>query len=231
MTGHYGPGEVLPSESRLVNQHGASRVTVRRALEVLRSEGLVDARQGSGWFVAADLISQPLAGLATIESQLAESGRTSARHILDFGFVAAPDHVAGVLGPRVLMTRRVNLADGQPFARVTVWCREDLGASLSRADVERSTFYELLPGPLGRAQQTIGADLVTDEDATLLGVPVASPVLIARRVTHDQQGRAMLVSEHVFPGHLTEYMVEWSASSASPDSPSGLRLLEGEDQH
>ena len=38
---------------------------------------------------------------------------------------------------------RVNLADGAPFARVTVWCPEQLGARLSRAEVEASPFYEL----------------------------------------------------------------------------------------
>ena len=38
----------------------------------------------------------------------------------------------------VLEVRRLNLADGEPFARVTVWCPDDLGAQLSRADVERA---------------------------------------------------------------------------------------------
>ena len=139
VAGEYGPGEVLPSEAELVALHGASRVTIRKALEVLRTDGLIDARQGAGWFVAAEPVPQPLSGLATIEAQLAASGRTSERRIIDFGFAAAPPHVAPLLGERVLITRRLNLADGQPFARVTVWCRDDIGAELSRRDVERST--------------------------------------------------------------------------------------------
>ena len=43
----------------------------------------------------------------------------------------------------MLEVRRLNLADGQPFALVTVWCPEELGAELSRADVERASFLEL----------------------------------------------------------------------------------------
>ncbi len=227
VAGEFGPGEVLPSEARLVASYEASRVTIRKALDVLRADGLVDARQGFGWFVASDPIPQPLTGLATIEAQLAESGRTSERRILEFGFVDAPGHVVPLLGPTVLMTRRLNLADGQPFALVTVWCREDLGEGLSRADVERSTFSSLLSRPPGRARQTIGAALVADADADLLGIPRQSPVLVVKRSTFDLDGEAVLVSEHVFPGHLTEFVVELAARTDSGETPPGLRLLPG----
>ena len=44
--GEFGPGEVLPSESSLGAAYDASRVTIRKALEILRAEGLIDARQG-----------------------------------------------------------------------------------------------------------------------------------------------------------------------------------------
>lgn len=47
----YGPGGKLPSENELVEQFGASRPTVGRALAQLESEGLVERRAGSGTFV------------------------------------------------------------------------------------------------------------------------------------------------------------------------------------
>ena len=143
-SGELAPGTVLPSESALGAEHGASRVTIRKALEVLRADGLVDSRQGFGWLVAAETLAQPLEGLVTIEQQLRDSGRTSERRVLDFRFVDAPPAAAAALGSRVLEVCRVHLADGEPFARVTVWCRDDLAESLSKADVERRSFYELL---------------------------------------------------------------------------------------
>lgn len=225
VAGEYGPGEVLPSEADLVALHSASRVTIRKALEVLRNDGLIDARQGAGWFVAAEPIPQPLTGLATIEAQLAASGRTSERRIIDFGFGDAPAHVAPLLGERVLITRRLNLADGQPFARVTVWCRDDVGAELSRRDVEQSPFNALLADPLGRAHQTIGAALAPADDAVLLEVPEQSPVLVVKRTTYDAAEQPVLVSEHVFPGHLTEFVVELAARSDTGETPTGLRLV------
>ena len=73
---------------------------------------------------------------------------------------------------------------------VTVWCPAALGAHLSRQDVERRPFYELLDVELRGATQTIGADLVDADDARLLGVPVGSPVLRCQRVTTDRGGDA-----------------------------------------
>lgn len=225
-SGQYGAGRLLPSEAELSTGFDASRVTVRRALEVLREEGLVDSRQGFGWFVAADPVRQALGRLGTIESQLAAEGVTSTRRVLDFRFIKAPPRVRQVLGvDTVLRVRRLNLADGEPFALVTVWCPELYGAELSRADVERSSFYELIGVSLGGAVQTIGAAAASRADADLLGVLEGSPVLRCERITSSVDETPVLFSEHVFPAHLTEFVVDLPHADASI-APSGLRLVE-----
>lgn len=221
--GDLAPGRLLPSEAELSAAYKASRVTIRKALEELRAEGLIDARQGFGWFVA-DTVRQPLARLGTIEAQLEAEGRHSQRRILDFAFVEPPARVQAILGvDRVLAVRRLNLADGEPFARVTVWCPEDLGAQLSRAQVEERSFYDLLPVVLGHATQTIAADAASREDAELLQVPTGSPVLRCQRITTDRAGRPVLLGDYVFPGHRTELIVELAHPEASI-APGGLRL-------
>ena len=225
-SGVYGAGRLLPSEAELGTEFDASRVTIRRALETLREDGLVDARQGFGWFVAAAPLQQSLGELATIEAQLSDSGIRPERQILEFAFEKASQRVQLVLGAeQVLRVKRLNLADGEPFALVTVWCRADLGQHLSRADVERSPFYELLEVPLKGATQTIGADAASPENAKLLGIPAGSPVLRCTRITTDTDGRAVLLSEHVFPAHRTEFVVELPQAERSI-APTGLRLVE-----
>jgi GntR family transcriptional regulator len=225
-TGAFSAGRVLPSEADLSASYAASRVTIRRALEVLRDEGLLDARQGFGWFVASDPLRQRLGRLSTIEDQLSASGITAERRVLEFAFVAAEPRVRQVLGTdQELRVRRLNLADGEPFAIVTVWVPATLGHRLSRADVERSPFYELLPVPLGGATQTIGAAAASPADGRLLGIPVGSPVLRCERVTNTLDGKAVLLSEHVFPGHRTEFVVDLPQAERSM-APSGLRLVE-----
>ncbi len=220
------PGSVLPSEAELSAEFDASRVTVRRALELVRDDGLIDARQGFGWFVATEPVRQRLERLHTIESQLETSGRDAMRRVIDFAFVEPPGHVAAELGAgRVLRVKRLNLADGEPFAVVTVWCPESLAHDLSIADVERSPFYELLDVELRGATQTIGADLAEAGDAELLQVPTGSPLLSCRRVTTDTSGRPVLMSEHLFPAHRTEFVVDLPHDPPSA-IPTGLRLVD-----
>ena len=219
-------GRLLPSEAELSKKYQVSRVTVRRALEMLRDEGIVDARQGFGWFVVGGTVSQSLATLGTIEDQMAASGVRSERLVIEYAFEKASKQVAKVLGvDQVLRVRRINTADGEPFALVTVWCPAELGRSLSRQDVEQSSFYELLDRKLKSATQTIAADAASVEEARLLEIPVSSPVLRCERVTKDLGGRAVLLAHHVFPGHKTNFVVELSTTTNSI-APSGLRLVD-----
>jgi GntR family transcriptional regulator len=219
-------GALLPSESELSARFGASRVTVRRALELVREEGLIAARQGFGWFVATEPVRQRLQHLGTIEDQLEGVGRHAERRVTEYAFVTAPERVAALLGTEhVLRVKRLNLADGEPFAVVTVWCPADLGRSLSRQDVERHPFYALLDVRLRGATQTIGADSAERAEAELLGIPVGSPLLTCQRVTTDVHGRTVLVSEHLYPAHRTEFVVELPLAEAST-TPAGLRLVE-----
>ena len=224
--GEFRSGSLLSSEAELSGHYAASRVTIRRALEALRAERLIDSRQGFGWFVAADPLRQELTHLGTIESQLRAAGLESERRILSFRFIEAPPRVGEILGEhQVLEVRRLNLADGQPFALVTVWCPEALGAELSRSDVERASFLEQLPVPLGGASQTIGAEAASAEIGALLDIPVGSPLLVAERITRSAAGRPVLVSRHVFAAHRTEFLVELPAASDAL-GPAGLRLVE-----
>ncbi len=219
-------GSVLPSEADLSKAFGASRVTVRRALDTVRDEGLIASRQGFGWFVATEPLRQSLERLGTIEAQLEASGRAARRHVVEFAFVDAPAHVAAALGStKVLRVKRVNLADGEPFAVVTVWCPAELAQKLSMDDVERHPFYELLAVELHGATQTIGADSAEPAEAELLAVPVGSPLLKCRRLTTDVTGRPVLLSEHLFPAHRTEFVVDLPHDPPSV-SPTGLRLVE-----
>ncbi|MEM9203693.1 MAG: GntR family transcriptional regulator [Actinomycetota bacterium] len=230
LAGEFAAGRLLPSESGLGAEYEASRVTIRRALEQLRDDGLLASRQGLGWYATADQVRQPLDELDTLEHQLSTSGVAAARQVLDFSFRSAPAPAAAALRTdRVLEVRRLNLADGEPFARVTVWCPETLGASLSRNDVEARPFYELLAETadlhLAGASQTIVAGAASADDAELLGIPAGSPVLICERVTRAADGRNVLFSEHVYPGHRMAFTVDLLPGQRS-ETPAGLRLVE-----
>ncbi len=227
--GEFDASRLLPSESELSESYSASRVTIRRSLEVLRSEGLVESRQGYGWLVAGEPLSQNLSRLETIEAQLVGAGIVSERRILQFEYGTASAAVADVLGCRsVLTVRRLNLADNVPFGLVTVWCPERLAAPLSKSSLEESSFLEQLGVEVLGATQTISAGLVAGEDARLLEVPDGSPVLIAERVTRGTGREPILMSEHIIPAHRSRFEVELSVDDTSSFS-GGLQLVDDQE--
>ena len=223
--GDLGPGGsaargALASEGELAREYGTSRVTVRRALDVLRNEGLVTSRRGAGWFVAVDPVRQPLGRVTTVEAAVEAAGGHPTRRIISFGFVAAPPLVAHALAvPRetdVLQVERVNLSDDEPFALVTVWVRSDVGADISRADIERAPFYDVLPVRgvvLTTVHQTITAEVASADVAVRLDVAAGDPLLLVRRVTHDADGLPALYSEHRYPANRTAFEIEFALSS------------------
>jgi GntR family transcriptional repressor for pyruvate dehydrogenase complex len=73
--GTLAPGDRLPTEPQLCALHGVSRTVVREAVQRLKSRGLLLSRQGSGVFVAATAVQQPLA----FDARLLESVDTVAQ--------------------------------------------------------------------------------------------------------------------------------------------------------
>jgi DNA-binding GntR family transcriptional regulator len=223
-SGEYPPGQLLPSEAELAASHAVSRVTVRKALGRLKAEGLVDSRQGFGWYAIGVPLRQSLSELTTIEAQVAAAGLVPRRRVLSFAFGPAPPRAALVLGvPTVLEFSRLNLADDRPFARVTVWVPEHLAADLSRRAVEHRPLYDLLGIALGGATQVITAVGASTADAELLQLPVASPLLRCERITWDRAGRPVLLSDAVFHPLVTEFVAELPALENV--EPTGLRLI------
>ncbi len=125
----------------------------------------------------------------------------------------------------MLRVRRLNLADGEPFALVTVWCPEEYGAELCRADVGAVAVLRAArrAARRGRPDDRRGGGVVGR--GRLLQVPVGSPVLRCERVTRSLDGEPVLLSEHVFPAHLTVFVVDLPHVEASI-APTGLRLVE-----
>jgi DNA-binding transcriptional regulator YhcF (GntR family) len=72
LTKGFQPGEQLPSGAHLAEQYGVARMTIQRALQILRDEGLVVSRQGSGVFVR-ERTSRPVALRPHIEQAFTES--------------------------------------------------------------------------------------------------------------------------------------------------------------
>lgn len=222
--GEFSAGALLPSESELAATHAVSRVTVRRALAELKRAGLVDSRQGFGWFVAGTPLRQSMQDLTTIERQILAANRTPGRELVRFAFVPTPPDLVSVLATdTVLEVGRIDRVDGRPFAVATVWVRADLAAGLSPRALERAPLSEQLGVELGGAVQTISAVAATPEAAASLGVPRGAPLLRVERTTSGTDGAAVLRSVALYNPLLAELVAH--LPPVPEDAAPGLRLV------
>ena len=222
--GEIAAGRLLPSEAELAAHHQASRVTVRRALAQLKMDGIIDSRQGFGWYVVNAPLRQSLRDLTTIKRQIVAAGRKPGRELLRFAFVPTPAALIGVLRTdSVLEIARVDRMDGQPFATATVWVRADLASGLSPRALEDRPLSEQLGVELGGATQTITAVSATRNDAELLRVPRAAPLLRVERTTSDTGDRPVLRSVALYNPLLAELVAE--LPPVPDETEPGLRLI------
>jgi GntR family transcriptional regulator len=64
-SGELSPGQPVPSEKTLIQQHGVARETVRRAVAILRAEGRIQTLPGRGSYVRGSAEDTEVISLAS----------------------------------------------------------------------------------------------------------------------------------------------------------------------
>ena len=199
MRGVFAPGAVLPGEQKLAVTLDVSRVTVRRALDALEGDGLIDRRAGSGTTVCAPRQHPSMAAdFSTLMPQLVEMGENTTARLLSFSYGAAPGGVASALGlapqDRVQAAVRLRLVEGEPFSHLTTWVPEEIAQNYTEAELATTPLFRLLERSgvkVDAAQQTVSATLASPDVAEVLGLSIGAPLLSLDRVVRDAKGRGV----------------------------------------
>ena len=191
------PGARLPGEPDLAAEHGVARVTVRRALDQLAQEQLVERRPGVGTFVRAGAVLPPtIVDFSDVFLHLKEMGRRTEVRLLSFAYAVPPPPVAEALelapGEAAQRAVRVRRMGGGPFSHLTTHVPAGIGQTYSEAELASQPLLTLLERSglrIGRARQSIGAALAGPELAEALEVEIGAPLIALTRLVQDEEGR------------------------------------------
>jgi GntR family transcriptional regulator len=197
LRGHYPQGAQLPSESALQGEFAVSRVTIRLALDVLRGTGLVEGRQGKGYFVRPLRPLHDLGRLQGFGEMMALVGVEAHSRVLSITETPAAPEVQRALElerhESVVAIRRVRVGGGSALSYDVSFFPLDIGRRLVELDLARADIFVLIERVLGIE---LGyADLVLDvaaaegEWATHLGVRDSDLVVRIQRLSYDNRGR------------------------------------------
>lgn len=193
------PDDAIPSERELMEMYGVSRATVRKAIDTLVADELLNRINGKGTFVARPRLESRL-HLASFSQDMRRRGLTPSTRARSIQREAPPAEVVQSLGlakgELTWRLDRVRLADGAPIAHERGWYPERLLPGLPQHDLGDS-LYELFRDQYGltidSAEQTLWGETADGSLAELLDAPLYTPLLVFRRVS--RAGDDML--EHV----------------------------------
>jgi GntR family transcriptional regulator len=212
-SGELPPESRVPSEAELSKRFGASRMTVRKALDRLAGDGLLFRQQGLGTFVSAPKISYRFSSQISFSGAMTAMGLQHRTRVLEAGMVRAPATVARALevpaGTDVLLMRRLRIVQDRPAALHTAYFPSRLGALLE-SDLSGS-LTSLLEGigvRVDRARDVVDAVLATDEDARLLEVPAESPIIRVEGVAYAGMLDPVRYTEGRYPGGRFRFSVD-----------------------
>jgi GntR family transcriptional regulator len=215
----------LPGELSLMGQFGVARVTIRRALEQLASEGLISREPGRG--------TRPLVGARTIAKTRSASGqkahltgllenlvsmgmRTTVS-VLEVETLPASSSVAGALqlspGTPVQKAVRVRSTREGPLSHITTYVPHAIAQHFGRRELAKKPILVLLEESgvkVGRAHQTISARLADVQVATHLNMAVGSALLAVRRLIYDDQERPIQWLHGLYRPDRYEYEMQLS---------------------
>ena len=207
--GHYRSGDRLPSEADLAARFGVNRHTVRRAIAHLTGQGAVFPRRGAGVFVAAaPRADYPLGRRVRFRQNVEATGRTPSRDITRIETRRADAAEAEALqiaeGDMVHVAEGVSLADGEPlsaFRSVVPAARfPDFPEALARTRSITAAFAEAGVGDYVRVQTRLTAKLASPTLALRLRLAEGAPILRAKGVNADPEGRPVEFGTTWFAG-------------------------------
>lgn len=229
--GELKPGTALPSERAIAEMTSLSRVTIRKGIELLVSEGLLRQRRGSGTYVTAavERFEQPLASLTSFsEDMISYGSRPSVRWLAREVTKPSP-HEAMVLGlspgAEVARLHRVRMADGAPLAVELAVVPARFIASLE--EVEDSLYGALTQAGMrpDKALQRMHACALPPFEAGLLQVRPGEPALYIERIARTADGPTVEFTRSYYRGDRFDFMVEltWPPRMEAPSQPASGR--------
>jgi GntR family transcriptional regulator len=199
--GELGPGSRLPSERELVERYGTAHQTVRQAVNLLKTEGLVIGQAGRGVFVRErPPVLHRLDATRRFLSQARAQGRAAEARLLDVQFVPPPIEVAGNLNldpaRQVLCRRYLLLVDGEPAQLAATYFPAEIAEGSIIAgpeDVSPGRIDADLKNRLGIEPVRFGDELTarmpTVEEARALRLLPGTPVIDLSRTYYDATNR------------------------------------------
>jgi len=145
LSGKYPVGTLLPTEKELEAYFNVSKITIRKAIELLAAEELVEKKSGKGTTVLSNYPYNRIAKTGRFTEYLNQTGQKVTKQVIELKNVQLePTSAVGALmGPQVVKLSRLYLIDDQPYIYFTYYLPSVM-ADVSKGQFEEDALYRLM---------------------------------------------------------------------------------------
>lgn len=194
-SGVWEPGRPLPNEFQLAAEFGVSQGTVRKALDALAAEHLVERHQGRGTFVARHTSDTVHFRFFQLYDPVGRIHPESRDVEVTVATADADERVALALEPKgsVIRIRRMRTHEDRPIIDERISISHARFAALLEQDTIPNTLYDLYQTVFGvtvaRVEENLRAVAAASDTAKRLACAAGTPVLLIERVAFDYGGQ------------------------------------------
>jgi GntR family transcriptional regulator len=217
--GSLSPGDRLPSEKELSETLKVSNITIKRSLDELRRQGLIQRIQGRGSFVTSQhRLTFDLLRMFSLTAYTEESGMRPTRKILEMSEQIASPSTAKALHlswrSRVIRLVRLRLVDQVPVAIDTSYLPWKPLHDLINIYDESLSLYEVMAARYGcevvRTHDILLPVLIKPSESRALEVPVGTLGVIVERIGFDVNDRPLEFTKMIFRGDTCSFSIDYS---------------------
>ena len=197
--GTYLPGAKLPPESQLCEVFKVSRITSHKAINLLVQEGLLTRLQGKGTYVSSHLERPTIKGdMEQMISKTIELAKNSKVQSVEIETITGDAETCEDLGiPQnddVIYISFVRILNKERLDYREAFIPASLGLEFTKDEIREDPMYTLFERkgrPASTGQLLVGARSADPHLASLLKIPVGSPLLRCRLVVLGEDGQAL----------------------------------------
>lgn len=184
-------GETIPGQEELAKSYGIAVGTVRKAIDVLVSEGLLERVQGRGTFVRRARFDGSLFRFFRFQTKSGER-KVPTSVILSREVVEAPSNVAPALEltqrAKAIHLSRLRVIDDEPVLIEDIWLPFEKFKKLVHLDLDQlgdllyPAYEEHCGQIVASASETLTIETASAGDARHLKLPLGAPIVVIERL-------------------------------------------------
>jgi|TARA_R110002033_G_scaffold10172_8_gene33440 DNA-binding GntR family transcriptional regulator len=216
---NYKAGDLFSPEIKLEKEYEVSRITVRKAIELLERDNILERKQGSGTFIKEQKILYDANSIGSLTQRLNKQNHKLTTKSIEFLVIKKEHYVKELLKcDTLLCIKRFREMDGIPFALMLNYLDFDKVPNLKKKfNIE--SLYTFLKDEYNiefyNAQETVEAKDSTKEEAEKLGIKEGSSLLSLHRLSFDKENNPVEYSDILIKANMYKHQITLSNDKIS----------------